>query len=38
MNVMIPEGISGKVLVIGEYFNDSAHGGIAAVLRYYRPY
>lgn len=37
-NAGIPEDLSAKVLLVGEYFNDSAHGGIAAVLRYYRPY
>lgn len=38
MNAVITKSLSDKVLVIGEYFNDYAHGGIAAVLRYYKPY
>ena len=35
---MIESAISGKVLVIGEYYRGNAPGGIAAVLRYCEPY
>ena len=33
---LIPKNISDKVLSIGEYLDDSAHGGIASVLLSYR--
>jgi len=33
----IEKEISSRVLTLGEYFEDSTHGGIASVLRYYKP-
>ena len=33
----IENEISSRVLTLGEYFEDSTHGGIASVLRYYKP-
>lgn len=34
---MIPPSVSDKVLLVGEYFREAGHGGIAAVLRSYAP-
>ena len=33
----IEKEISEQVLTLGDYFEDSTHGGIASVLRYYKP-
>lgn len=35
---LIERSLSERILTIGEYFQDKEHGGIAAVLQYYRPY
>lgn len=35
---IIERPLSEQVLTIGEYHQDKEHGGIAAVLKYYRPY
>ena len=33
--VLVDTGTSRKVLTVGEYYKDKAHGGIASVLQYY---
>lgn len=35
---IIERPLSEQILTVGEYFEDKEHGGIAAVLQYYRPY
>ena len=35
---LIERSLSEQILTVGEYFLDKEHGGIAAVLQYYRPY
>ncbi len=37
MSALIPSAISKKVLLVGEYFDEPNHGGIASVLRNYEP-